>query len=588
MRGLSPAAGALLAITSLLGACRPAALGPASQIELAPAGEERLIVAASTPLELWLDLPEQAELRIDRVATRDGAGSLTVELERESGDESSLGEFASGAVVAVELPGGAGPARLRLAASGNAGVLVLGKPRLVLNGVSVDTAAPSPIAVAPKPALSPTPPVGVVNVLIYLVDTLRTDHLGAFGYRRDTSPRLDAFARQSTVFERAQAQSSWTRASVASLFTGLGPWQHATQRRNHSLADQFDTLAERFRAAGYETQGWITNPNVARSFQFAQGFDGYYRFPGGKNSAEEVNQGVAGWLANERRAASDSSAKLPFFAYVHTVEPHAPYRPAPAWLNRFGASEALLDVGTLRFLRQLQERQQEAKPEVVRQLVDLYDAEVAQNDAAFGALVDTLESAGLRDSTIVVFVSDHGEEFHEHGGFEHAKTLYQEQLRVPLLIRVPGQGGRRVDVPIQHADLLPTLLDLAGLPALAGLEGRSLRSLIESGGSSTIQPRELISNLDLDGVESAAILRWPWKLVHTTVGPRAGERELFDLQGDPGETRNVAAEKPFLVRYLAARLAQRLAAGRAAGAPAAETPEDAELHQDLKALGYLQ
>ena len=247
-----------------------------------------------------------------------------------------------------------------------------------------------------------------------------------------------------------------------------------------------------------------------------------------------------------------------------------------------------LEVGTLAFLRRLGVGREPVTAKILSDLVDLYDAEVAENDAGFGKLIDDLRRRHLLESTVIVLVSDHGEEFHEHGGFEHGSTLYQDQLHVPLIVRAPGfSSGRRTSAVVQQIDLFPTLLDLTGVAA--DVPGQSLRPLLVDvdGGDGKPFPevRELVATMDVDQVVKSSLVRWPWKLVRHERGPQEGTRSLFDLSRDPTEQLDRAEERPFLADYLSARLAQRLSMPRTRRA---EVPEDEELQKDLKALGYLQ
>lgn len=532
-------------------------LGPAQ-------ADDRTAIGARAAVDAWIEVPEHAVLRVDRVARRGGSGRLRVSvLGTQAEERVEWDDGSTPAGVALEP----GPARLRFE-NLSEGSWVVVRPRIEVPRAAPSAPTESPVAAKP------------LNVVLYLIDTLRADHLATYGYPRATSPSIDDFARSAVVFERAQAQSSWTRPAVASIFSGLEAWRHGANHRNEGMAEEVDTLAERFQAAGYYTGAVITNPNVARSYGFGQGFETFQRLAGGRNSSENVAGTAAEWLD----AAQRSTPAKPFFLYLHTVDPHAPYRPAPAFQERFAARVERLEVGTLAFLRRLGLGQEPVTPGILRDLIDLYDAEVAENDAGFGSLIEQLRRRELLDSTLVVLVSDHGEEFHEHGGFEHGKTLYQDQLHVPLVVRVPGSGaGRRVNDLVQQVDLYPTLLDLAGLPAGIDSQGLSLRPLLEGGRLAS--EREFVATMDVDRVVKSSLLRWPWKLVRHEQGPQEGTRQLFDLSRDPTEQVDRSAEQPFWADYLTARLTQRLSAPRV---KRAEVPEDEELQKDLKALGYLQ
>ena len=536
---------------------------------------DRLAIGTRATVDAWFEVPESAVLRVDRVARRGGTGPLRVTALRDQTPEQLVAEWDDGSTpagVALEP----GPVRLRFENPSD-GAWVAVRPR-------IETPRSAVVSVSTAPTPIVTPSARQPNVVLYLIDTLRADHLGTYGYPRATSPAIDDFARSAVVFERAQAQTSWTRPAVASIFTGLEAWSHGANHRNEGLAEELDTLAERFQAAGFQTGAVITNPNVARSYGFAQGFGMFQRLAGGRNSSLHVAEAASAWFDS----AVAATPTKPFFLYLHTVDPHAPYRPAPAFRERLAERVRRLEVGTLAFLRRLGVGREPVTAKILSDLVDLYDAEVAENDAGFGKLIDDLRRRHLLESTVIVLVSDHGEEFHEHGGFEHGSTLYQDQLHVPLIVRAPGfSSGRRTSAVVQQIDLFPTLLDLTGVAT--DVPGQSLRPLLVDvdGGDGKPFPevRELVATMDVDQVVKSSLVRWPWKLVRHERGPQEGTRSLFDLSRDPTEQLDRAEERPFLADYLSARLAQRLSMPRTRRA---EVPEDEELQKDLKALGYLQ
>ncbi|MYC09996.1 MAG: sulfatase, partial [Holophagales bacterium] len=303
------------------------------------------------------------------------------------------------------------------------------------------------------------------NIVLYVVDTVRADRLGAYGYEKPTSPRLDAFAAGAVLFENAYAQSSWTRPAVASLFTGLLPPAHRTVGRRSVLPEDAVTLAEILAANGYEGMGLVRNPNVSRAFGFAQGFT---RFRSEDRERDETMlDRVRLWL-DERQHADG-----PFFLFLHAIDPHGPYDPAPEFEEMFEAGGAPAQYRTVRYLLRLNRGEVEPEPGTAEALSRLYDAEVAQNDDAFGELLDELLVRGLDEDTAVIYVSDHGEEFAEHGRWEHGLSLYEEVLRVPLVMRLPGVPPRRVAEPAQHVDVLPTLLGYVGIEA-PPTDGRDL------------------------------------------------------------------------------------------------------------------
>jgi len=277
------------------------------------------------------------------------------------------------------------------------------------------------------------------NIVLYVVDTVRADRLGVYGYEKPTSPRLDAFAAGAVLFENAYAQSSWTRPAVASLFTGLLPPAHRTVGRRSVLPEDALTLAEILAANGYEGMGLVRNPNVSRTFGFAQGFA---RFRSEDRERDETMlDRVRPWLDGRQNAEG------PFFLFLHAIDPHGPYDPAPEFEEMFEAGGAPEHYRTVRYLLRLNRGEVEPEPGTAEALSRLYDAEVAQNDRAFGELLDELGARGMDEDTAVIYVSDHGEEFQEHGRWEHGLSLYEEVLRIPLVMRLPGVPPRRVEAP---------------------------------------------------------------------------------------------------------------------------------------------
>ncbi len=413
------------------------------------------------------------------------------------------------------------------------------------------------------------------NVVLYVVDTVRADRLGVYGYEKPTSPRLDAFATTAVLFENAYAQSSWTRPAVASLFTGLLPPAHRTVGRRSVLPEDVTTLAEILAANGYEGMGLARNPNVGRAFGFAQGFA---RFRSEDRERDETMlDRVRSWL-DERQ-----SADRPFFLFLHAIDPHGPYDPAPEFEEMFDAGAAPEEYRTVRYLLRLNRGEAAPGPGTAEALSRLYDAEVAQNDRAFGELLDELEIRGLGDDTAVVHVSDHGEEFAEHGRWEHGLSLYEEVLRVPLVMRLPGVAPRRVEAPAQHVDVLPTLLGYLGIEA-PPTDGRDLLSAGRRGDP----PPDVYSHLDVDGHRAAAVIRGRYKLVLPRSPSQGTDPMLFDLDVDPGELEDLAADRPDVVERMLVLLAER---NLAAAVESAEEIEDDQLDEDarrrLRALGYV-
>jgi choline-sulfatase len=521
----------------------------------------------------YLRVPKGAALTLDDLRLRDSQpGNLWVTLQPEGGEEREIARLSSGSGKTVELED-EGLVRLSLAAipeepGGPAGSgLVLKRPAIAAPRVAK---ADSPAAVRPVPEKRPR------NVVLYLVDTLRADHLGCYGYQKPVSPRIDAFAREATLFRRAVAQSPWTRPSMATILTGLLPRTHGVNLKRHALSPETVTLAEALKGKGYRTAGFVTNGNVARGFGFSQGFDTYELMPRKRSAATDVHARAATWL--------EEKADAPFFLYLHTVHPHAPYNPPEPFRRRFAPQIRNEALTRMNFLRRLQEGKIPATPELRRDLLALYDAEIAANDAAFGELIDLLVEKGLWEDTMIVFLSDHGEEFLDHGGWEHGKTLHTEMLDVPLIVRIPGIGnGKVLERQAQHADLVPTILSAVGIPVPAAVEGRSLLPWM-AGASGDDTEEVAFSWLDEYGLQMASATTPEWRLIEKRA-PVSG-RSLYDRRADPGEKRDLGSERPVRTGYLGTHLrAEEL---RKRGAlRAGEGEMDAELRQQLKALGYV-
>jgi arylsulfatase A-like enzyme len=378
------------------------------------------------------------------------------------------------------------------------------------------------------------------NVVVVGIDTLRADHVGAYGYPRPTTPRIDAFSRDAIRFETAVSQSPWTLPAFASMFTGRVPSAHGAGEGAcpsvTTLGDAHESLATVLRKAGYETASFVSNAWVGTDVGMARGFDRHRQC---LTSGDVLNR-TEEWLAEPRRP--------PFFLFVHIVDPHQPWMPTPEDAALFVDPAYEGAIGTQFWGA--------PKPEWTaadrRRIVDLYDAEVRWADGLTGRLLDALEERGFAANTIVVVTSDHGEELFERGTLGHGHTLYDEVLLVPFLIRFPGGRSRGpIATPVRTMDLFPTVLEALGQPVPAGLDGVSLMPLIRGGDPA---PRSAVSEYVCFAADpTVQSLRTPReKLV---VHPVTGQTELFDLVADPRETTDVAPRQQVTVAALRAQLA---------------------------------
>lgn len=424
------------------------------------------------------------------------------------------------------------------------------------------------------------------NVLIYLIDTLRADHLDA--YAPDTrveTPGLDRFLRDASVFLDAHAQENWTKPSVATLLTSLYPWQHTATEGDSVLPRSAPMLSERLHERGYRTAAFIANGYVSDRFGFGRGWDDYRNYirEGRRTKAQYVAADVLSWLDAH---GGDGH----FFLYVHTIDPHVPYRPPRSFLERYGDADYRGPVNFSHdsmLLEHVKTGALSLGAADRRQLEALYDAEISYHDVHFDRIMDGLARRGLADDTLVVVTADHGEEFWDHDSVGHGHSLYEELLHVPLFVRWPGQAGaRRIAGPAGLVDVVPTVFDALGEELPAGLEGRSLAGRLR--GESPDAPGVVVSGF-FDNQRAAVVdgLKVTFR--------RADRIALYDLEGDPHEAHDLAAERPRALRHALAAMGRALAAttrttpsGRTRRtAPQAEhTTIDPETAAQLRALGY--
>ncbi len=594
-------------------ACDWIALGDGPDAGKARGEGETLWIPAASEVSFFLEPEQDLELQWEGMATR-GVGRLDVVWEVE-GTDPLAGSITQESAPPLHLPfppvgdrdaNAAGdhwlapvrPARLTLRATGGAAAsgeeeagVVLRRPRLT--GDERGLRRPDQVAEAPpsdEAGVSRPPSPGGAqqpeSMLLWIVDTLRVDRLGFHGHGRPVSPNFDALAERSTVFERAIAQSSWTRPTVATLLTGVGPERHGIRELSHGLEESFATLPERLRELGYATAGFSANANVTADTGFAQGFD---RFEYAAVDADELARRALAWLEE----LTARSPELPFFLMILSVEPHASFAPAEPFRSRFAAAVEDPELGSVAHMRALSGKKALSTADVVEKLFLLYDAEIAWNDHVFGELTDELGRRG-RDPLVAV-VADHGEAFEERGVFGHAWDLHREVLDIPFLIHRPGQTeGRRVPLPVQQADLLPTLIEIAGGEPGPFVEGDSLLPLLHGGAADAglhghdLADRLLLSTMDRFRRPAASLIRGRYKLIELRRPGRAPSRQLFDWVEDPEEQRDLAAERPILAGRLARLLREQLEHSGRDGVPAPEVEVDEETRRRLQALGYIE
>lgn len=414
-----------------------------------------------------------------------------------------------------------------------------------------------------------------LNVVFILVDTLRADRLGIYGYGRPTSPSIDELARSGVVFEKVVAQSSWTKTSMASIWTGTNPASHGILRYNQAIPERALLPAEIFRQAGFRTAGIFRNGWVSPNFGFGQGFETYVRPVAGRERKKILRahpgthklRGTDEDLAQSAVEFLDSFGDERFFLYLHFMDVH-----------QYVFDEAASVFGT--------------------SYSDAYDQSINWTDRVVDHLVGQLEDRDLLDRTLLVIASDHGEEFREHGSEGHARTLHREVVYVPLILVLPFRldPGVVVDRVVSNVDVWPTILDLVGLPPLPNADGVSLVPYILAAAGQGPAPdgrRTLFSQLDRrwgrpnEGADPfVAVTEENLRLMMRLEEPDSAR--LYDLAVDPLEARDLAAERP----EVAAPLREAVSAytGRAKS-PWGVEPDEVELDamrlDQLRALGYV-
>lgn len=396
------------------------------------------------------------------------------------------------------------------------------------------------------------------NVVLITLDTTRADRMGFLGSKLGLTPRLDAFARESVIFTRAYSQVPLTTASHATILTGTYPQFHGVNDAGVALAKGVPFAPVLFRAHGYQTAAFvgavILDPKAGAAPGFDRGFDSYdagfhdrapdqSRYDSLERRGDQVVAHALAWLSKHQ--------SRPFFLWVHLYDPHAPYDPPEPYRSRYPS--------------------------------DPYDGEIAFMDSAVGTLLDGLRTAHAYDNSIIAVMADHGEAMGEHGELGHGVFLYAPTIHVPLLLKVPGEKGKSVQTRVSLVDVLPTLLESAGIPAPPAIQGKSLIPVIHS--TKTESDRNTYAETDYPN------RAYGWSSVRAERSGKylfveAPRRELYDELADPGEEHDLASSATAVAGTLQAQLTQfraRTSATRAAVKGAI----DPNTEQKLRALGYV-
>jgi arylsulfatase A-like enzyme len=423
-------------------------------------------------------------------------------------------------------------------------------------------------------AREPVPPPH--HVLLVSIDTLRADHVGSYGYAKPTTPHLDALAAEAIVFENASTTAPWTLPAHASLLTGLYPSHHGAREERDSLSPDVTTLAGALRSRGFATASVVNVVFASAYFGLDRDFDTHVLVGNNerpRGTAREVTRRGLEWL--------DAQGERQTFLFLHYFDAHSDYTAVSRFREPFPSQPGRLR-GRTRELYALNAGAIRAEPRDVDHLVSLYDAGVRQLDHDLGALFDALRERGRLADTLLVVTADHGEEFGEHGNFSHGRH-YQELLRVPLIVRLPGgaSGGARIAEPVSLVDVAPTVLAAVGADSDAATDGVDLAPLWRGASAAGAGRRIFAQTGPFMGDAFRSVREGEFKLI---LDRRTGRRELYHLADDPGEGTDVAAEHPEVADRLAGAIAE-LEATALGATPAVDLDADAAAR--LRELGYL-
>jgi len=435
------------------------------------------------------------------------------------------------------------------------------------------TAPPAPAAAAPPP-----------NILLISIDSLRADHLGIYGYGRDTSPNLDRLARQGAYFARAWSTTSWTLPSHSSMMSSLEPASHGVNRGYSSLVPGVVLLPEALSSAGYRTAGVVSVVYLSGRFGFDQGWDEYDDHTYAEEAPPSTKRRSTEIVARRAREMLDGFGDQRFFLFLHFFDVHYDYVPPPPYDGMFdpAARGGIDDQRVLRMVKP----PDDLPPDLVPRLEALYDGEIRSLDEALGGLLAELDRRGIADDTLVMVTADHGDEFLDHGRLGHMRNLYDSTLRVPLIVRWPNGGlrGGRIDTPVSLLDVAPTLARAAGADRPAQWQGRDLVDLLQDG--EPPPPLELVPLLVGGG--KALIDDGRFKLIaHKGRRGRDDWVQLFDLVADPAERHDLSNSRRELAARLLARLSKALRRQHAVSLRPGDVRSDGKLREELHALGYI-
>lgn len=426
----------------------------------------------------------------------------------------------------------------------------------------------------------------IKNIILISLDTLRADHLGIYGYHRNTSPSIDAFAKESIVFQNAVVQSPWTLPSHMSIMTSLYPSFHRVSGKITYLADEHVTLAELLREGGYRTAAFTDGGWMRPVFGFNQGFEIYNSR---KVGIVRILPKVKKWL--------DKNKSNPFFLFIHCYDIHAPYATYKPPYNRIFHDFTYTGhlIPSVKNLKAARKNELKVNDEDLRHFIALYDGGIRYTDEKIGEFLSYLRDSGLEDQSLIIITSDHGEEFKEHGSFDHWQLYYRPNLQVPLIMRIPNYPKKEIRIKelVQSIDLLPTILEIVGLPSHPKAQGRSLLPLIKR--YKNFLNRSLwhvfhpfkedshISFAEQPLSHNYSIITDGYQMIYNL---KSHSIQLFNLKADPLAKSNIAKNHDDISERLSTQIREVYSV--IPSYKESTITIDEETREQLKALGYLQ